>query len=114
MSIPTVEGRRFMVGKYEIIARPIPHSAHMLRYTVLVDGKRIGALASVPTESDCRFLEDPPPVPPLKIYSVIYRPGRPKGGSKPAVPNDKTPLPLPREDVSHAISLPDTRGSEDR
>ena len=52
--------KRFMVGKYEIIAQPIANSAHMLRYTVFVDGNRIGALLSMPTESDCRFLEAPP------------------------------------------------------
>ena len=66
MTIPTVERRRFKVGKYDIIAHPIPASAHMLRYTVFVGGKRIGATVSVPTESDCRFLEKPPVVPPLK------------------------------------------------
>ena len=54
----------------------------MLRYTVFVGGKRIGATVSVPTESDCRFLEKPPVVPPLKIFSS-YRPGRPKKGSRP-------------------------------
>jgi hypothetical protein len=81
MSIPTVERRRFKVGKYDIIAHPIPNSAHMLRYTVFVGGKRIGATVSVPTESDCRFLEKPPVVPPLKIFSS-YRPGRPKKGSR--------------------------------
>jgi len=32
----------------------------------------------VPTESDCKFLEAPPKVPPLKIFSVTFRPGRPK------------------------------------
>jgi hypothetical protein len=32
----------------------------------------------MPCESDCRFMEAPPPVPPLKIYSVTYRPGRPR------------------------------------
>jgi hypothetical protein len=78
MSIPTLERKRFMVGKYEIIAQPIPSSAHMLRYNVFVDGTRIGALLSMPTESDCRFLENPPPVPPLKIFRVTHRPGRPK------------------------------------
>jgi hypothetical protein len=35
----------------------------------------------MPTESDCRFLESPPKVPPLKIFSVTYRPGRPKKGA---------------------------------
>ena len=33
--------RRFMLGKYEIIAQPIAGSAHMLRYTVFVGGRRI-------------------------------------------------------------------------
>ena len=78
MSIPTLERKRFMVGKYEIIAQPIPNSAHMLRFNVFVDGNRSGTLLSMPTESDCRFLENPPPVPPLKIFSVTHRPGRPK------------------------------------
>jgi len=103
-----------MVGKYEIVAQPIPHSTHMLRYTVFLDGKRIGALASVPAESDCRFLESPPPVPPLKVYSVTYRPGRPKNGSRPpAAPVDKA-QPFPREELPHGIALPDFRESEDR
>lgn len=83
MSIPMVERKRFTIGKYEVIAQPIPNSAHMLRYTVFIGGKRIGALLSMPTESDCRFLEAPPPVPPLKIFRVTHRPGRPKKGSAP-------------------------------
>lgn len=103
MTIPTVEDRRFMVGKYAVIATPIPYSTHMLRYTVYVDGRRIGALASYPTESDCRFLEDPPPVPPLKIFSVIYRPGRPKKGS---VPRTNDPPPSVREELPAGIELP--------
>ena len=84
MTIPRIAARRFNVGKYIVVAEPIPHSAHMLRYTVFVAGKRIGALASMPTESDCRFLESPPPVPPVKIFQVVYRPGRPKKGALPA------------------------------
>src|SRR6266403_531512 len=60
MTIPTVPGRRFSVGKYDIIATPIPYSAHMLRYAVFLNGKRIGATASLPSESDCKFLESPP------------------------------------------------------
>ena len=67
-----------MVGAYEIVAQPIAGSAQMLRYTVFLGRKRIGAMASMPTESDCRFLEAPPKVPPLKIFQVTYRPGRPK------------------------------------
>ena len=72
---------RFKLGKYDIIAQPAPGSAHMLRYTVLLEGRRLGAQLSVPSESDCRFMEAPPPVPPLKIFSVTFRPGRPKKGS---------------------------------
>lgn len=64
MSIPTLAGRRFVLGRYEIVATPIAHSAHMLRYTVYVEGKRIGAMASQPSESDCRQLENPPDDPP--------------------------------------------------
>jgi hypothetical protein len=109
MSIPVVEGRRFRIGKYEVVGRPIPYSAHMLRYTVFVDGIRIGALASVPTESDCRFLEHPPVVPPLKIYSVIYRPGRPKKGTVRQIDKGLAPAPpeLPLE-----IALPQMRHTE--
>ena len=111
MSIPTVERRRFKVGKYDIIAHPIPNSAHMLRYTVFVGGKRIGATVSVPTESDCRFLEKPPVVPPLKIFSS-YRPGRPKKGSRPPAtaathrPTDATACALPSAGAaaSHSAS----------
>ena len=73
--------RRFKVGKYDIIAQPAVGSSHMLRYTVLLDGRRLGAQLSVPCESDCRYMEAPPPVPPLKIYSVTYRPGRPRKGA---------------------------------
>ena len=109
MSIPMVEGRRFRLGKYEVVGQPIPHSAHMLRYTVFVDGIRIGALASVPTESDCRFLEHPPAVPPLKIYSVIYRPGRPKKGT--VRPPDKGIAP-PALELPQEIELPRSRDSE--
>lgn len=102
VTTPNVD-RRFMVGKYAVIATPIPYSTHMLRYTVYVDGRRIGAVASYPTESDCRFLEDPPPVPPLKIFSVIYRPGRPKKGS---VPRTNDPPPPVREELPAGIDLP--------
>ena len=100
--------QRFMIGKYEIIARPIPGSAHMLRYTVFVSGRRIGATASVPTESDCRYLEKPPIVPPLKPFQVFYRPGRPKKGTTPPSQADVHPTP-PREDIPAGISIPQQR-----
>jgi hypothetical protein len=73
--------KQYKLGKYDIVAQPAPGSMHMLRYTVLLNGRRLGALLSSPTESDCRFLEAPPKVPPLKIFSVTYRPGRPKKGT---------------------------------
>lgn len=72
---------RYKLGKYEIVAQPAVGSTHMLRYTVLLNGRRLGALLSVPCESDCRFIESPPAVPPLKIFNVTYRPGRPKKGA---------------------------------
>ncbi|MCX7962561.1 MAG: hypothetical protein N2653_13460 [Burkholderiales bacterium] len=78
MSLPPVGQTRFSVGKYEVVATPMPHSAHMLLYAVFLDGKRIGAMASFPSESDCRFLEKPPAVPPLKVLRLTNRPGRPK------------------------------------
>jgi hypothetical protein len=112
MSIPTVERRRFKVGKYDIIAHPIPNSAHMLRYTVFVGGKRIGATVSVPTESDCRFLEKPPVVPPLKIFSS-YRPGRPKKGSRPAQ-NPESAGHATRESLPLDVSLGGISANTDR
>ena len=74
--------KQFKLGKYDIRAQPAAGSAHMLRYTVMLNGKRLGALLSMPTESDCRFLEAPPKVPPLKIFQVTFRPGRPKKGTR--------------------------------
>lgn len=81
MPLPQQERRQYKLGKYDILAQPASGSAHMMRYTVMLNGKRLGALLSVPTESDCRFLEAPPAVPPLKIFQVTYRPGRPKKGT---------------------------------
>jgi hypothetical protein len=78
-----------MIGKYEVVAEPIPHATQMLRYTVYVGKTRIGAMVSVPTESDCRFMEKPPVVPPLKVFYVTTRPGRPKKGSRPPAPLEK-------------------------
>jgi len=90
MSIPVKERSRFMVGKYEVVAEPIPYVMHMLRYTVYLDKTRVGAVVSMPTESDCRFLEKPPVVPPLKIFYVTSRPGRPKkNAAKPAPPLER-------------------------
>ena len=78
-----LERKQYKLGKYDIVAQPAAGSMHMLRYTVLFNGKRLGALLSVPTESDCRFLEAPPKVPPLKIFSVTFRPGRPRKDAPP-------------------------------
>jgi hypothetical protein len=72
---------RFKIGPYEIVAQPAPGSTHMLRFTVLRQGRRLGVQMSMPCESDCRFMESPPAVPPLKFYSVTYRPGRPRKGT---------------------------------
>jgi hypothetical protein len=55
--------KQYKLGKYDIVAQPAAGATHMLRYSVFVAGKRVGALLSVPTESDCRFLEAPPEVP---------------------------------------------------
>lgn len=99
-----------MVGKYEVVATPIPNSAHMLRYTVYFAGRRLGALASQPTESDCLFLEAPPEVPPLKVFTILYRPGRPKKGAAPRAAFD--PAPAPREEIPAGIMLP--KGTDER
>ena len=83
MALPAPERRQFKIGKYDIDARPAFGSAQMMRYTVMLKGKRLGALFSMPSESDCRFLESPPIVPPLKIFYVTSRPGRPKKDAAP-------------------------------
>ena len=82
----------------------------MLRYSVYVGKTRIGATMSVPTESDCLFLEKPPVVPPLKIFSS-YRPGRPKKGSRPQQPAESTQA--PRESLPLDVSLGGIRASQD-
>lgn len=105
----------FRIGKYDVVAQPIPGSMHMLRYTISADGKRIGTLASVPSESDCRYLEKPPAVPPLKPFYVTHRPGRPKKNAAPAAPagNDSRQSIAPL-DSSIGVSLPDPHGRDDR
>ena len=85
MALPSLERKQYKLGKYDIVAQPLLGSAHMLRYTVMLNGKRIGALMSVPSESDCRFMEAPPPVPPLRIFALTNRPGRPKKGTTPTL-----------------------------
>lgn len=85
------ERHQFKVGKYDILAQPAPGSAHMLRYTIMLNGKRLGSMLSMPSESNCRNLESPPVVPPPKFLSVTYRPGRPKKGApRPNQENDDT------------------------
>src|SRR3977135_3911582 len=64
MSIPIAERTQFKVGKYEVVARPIPGSGHMLRYTVLLRGKPIGSVSSGAPETECRFLRAPTGLPP--------------------------------------------------
>jgi hypothetical protein len=93
---PSPQRGRFKIGKYDILAQPAPGSMHMLRYTVMLNGKRLGALLSMPSESDCRFMESPPVVPPLKIFSVTFRPGRPKKGApRPANAEEGESVTLP-------------------
>ena len=104
MSIPVKERSRFMVGKYEVIAEPLPYVMHMLRYTVYLDKTRIGATVSMPSESDCRFLEKPPIVPPLKIFYLTSKPGRPKKSAKPPVPLERD-QPGFREEIPSDVAL---------
>jgi len=92
MSLPVHRRIQFKIGKYDIVAQPAVGSAQMLRYSVLLEGRRLGTLLSMPSESDCRFLESPPPVPPLKVFYVTSRPGRPK---KNAAPKTTTPEDTP-------------------
>ncbi len=107
---------RFRIGKYDVVGQPIPGSMHMLRYTISAGGRRIGTMVSVPSESDCRYLEKPPVVPPLKPFYVTHRPGRPKKGSAPAAAsagNDARQGAAPL-DSSIGVSLPDPHGRDDR
>lgn len=114
MTIPVTARKRFMIGKYEVIAEPIPHSMQMLRYNVYVDRKRIGATVSMPSESDCRFLEKPPVVPPLKVFYVTSRPGRPKkGAAKPSGPPAEKSQPNFREEIPADVSI-DALGKDER
>lgn len=105
----------FRIGKYDVVGQPIPGSMHMLRYTISAGGRRIGTMVSVPSESDCRYLEKPPAVPPLKPFYVTHRPGRPKKGAVRPAPagNDSrqgvTPL-----DSSIGVSLPALNERDDR
>jgi len=104
---------RFMVGKYEVIAEPILYSRQMLRYTIYVGKTRIGAMVSVPSESDCRFLENPPVVPPLKIFYVTSRPGRPKKNAKPPVALERDQAGY-REELPSDVSLDGLQKPRDR
>ena len=104
-----------MVGKYQVVGQPIPGAAHMLRYTVSVAGTKIGVTVSVPSESDCRYLEKPPEVPPLKPFHGASRPGRPKKGAAPrpqAAPEARQSV--PSEDLPGGLSLRDLAAGEDR
>jgi hypothetical protein len=103
MSIPTVKRGKFTIGDYDIIATPLPYSAHMLRYTVFRRGKVIGTTASLPSEADCIYLEKPPVVPPLVPYQSSYRPGRPKKGTPPR--SNEAPA-APREELPHGLAIP--------
>lgn len=105
---PSPVRQRFIVGKYEIRAEPLPGSTHMQRYTVFSMGRRIGTTVSRPTESDCQFLEKPPPVPPLKFFSYKRR-GRPRKSTAPpssiAVVLEARSHAVPREDLPEGALL---------
>ena len=114
MTLPVTARKRFSIGKYDVIAEPMPHSMQMLRYNVYLGKKRLGATMSMPSESDCRFLECPPVVPPLKVFYVTSRPGRPKkGATKPAA----APADLPKagfaEELPADVSIGAMGKSED-
>jgi len=78
--------RRFKIGKYDIVAQPALGSAQMLRYTVMFNGKRLGALMSMPSESDCKFLESPPKVPPLRFSTSPAGPAARRRTPRPSSP----------------------------
>jgi hypothetical protein len=92
VTVPTADGRQFMLGKYEVRAAPIAQSAHMLRYTVYLDGKRIGSMASMPSESDCHSLAHPDTAqdaqPHVPSFQHRVRPPRPTNVVPPRTPVD--------------------------
>ena len=49
MTLPASQITTFKIGKYDIVAQPALGSAQMLRYTVMLNGKRLGALMSMPS-----------------------------------------------------------------
>ena len=103
MTIPTIEGRRFSVGKYDIVAKPIPQSAHMLRYTVFVSGKRIGSMASEPNESDCRFMGEPSRHAAPGALHIYVPAGPAQEGAPPRTVEALTP---PREELPDGMAFP--------
>ena len=113
MSAPVEARKRFMVGKCEVIASPIPSAKHMLLYTVYLGRTRLGAMVSVPSESDCRFMESPPAVPPLKVFYVTSRPGRPKKGAKPAASPEREKPSANRERLPSDVMLDALPGGSD-
>jgi len=48
MAPPMLERKQYKIGKYDIVAQPANTPMHMLRYTVMLEGRRLGALLSVP------------------------------------------------------------------
>jgi hypothetical protein len=113
MSAPVTGPGRFKVGKYDVLAEPLSYSRQMLRYTIYVGKTRIGAMVSVPSESDCRFLENPPVVPPLKIFYVTSKPGRPKKNAKPPVALERY-QPGYREELPSDVALDGIEKPRDR
>jgi hypothetical protein len=111
MSRPLLESSQFKLGKYDVVAKPLPYATHMLRYTIYVGKKRIGSMVSRPCESDCKFLENPPIVPPLKIFYVTSKPGRPKAGARPPVPVEKETGPR-REELPSDVPINVGRDSD--
>ena len=95
----------FAVGKYRVLSEPLPGATHMQRYSVFLEGRRIGTTVSVPSEADCLQLEQPRSVSPLKPFHVAYRAGRPKKGAAPraaAAVSEGRGHAVPREDLPPA------------
>jgi len=52
---PPSSRERIQARQYDIVAQPANGSSTCCANTVMLEGRRLGALLSVPTESDCRF-----------------------------------------------------------
>src|SRR2546429_524971 len=64
-----LERRQYKIGKYDIVAQPAQGSMHMLRYTVMLNGKRLG----IPAQGEFRLGLDRVPVARGELVGELLR-----------------------------------------